>query len=312
MSFNEEIKLISDTLEIKPAQIIHLFELLIQENQTTSNLSYKLGIPRTHLGRLLKSLQEYLQPKSQVVMIDSSKSKYISDYIQLHYYQDENEYRKSVYDSFQKISTERPQPIRELDQFHATTDTVFRRAMYLHNKGDIFQRDIVFLGDDDLTSVAVALQGRSKSVTVIDIDERVLNLIDIISDRQQLNIKTVQGDFRTSLLSEFKNSFDTVFTDPPYTTDGIGLFISKCKEILRERYTSSAYVCYGNSSRAPERIASVQNEILQQGYIFEDVISNFNQYTGADSIGNGSDLYSLKLISRTKKDRQYKRIYTHE
>lgn len=312
MNFGEEIERFARSLDIKPAQIVTLFSLLLLEPHSTSDLGYKLGLPRTHLGRLLKSLQPYLEPKSQLVRVDVTFSKAISDYIDSKYSINESQYKKNTYNFFKKITSVRPEPLRELDQFQATTDTVVDRALYLHQKGEVFKRDIVFLGDDDLTSIAVAFLDRARSVTVIDIDQRILDLITRISDEYELNIRTINADFRTDSLSNLDNNFDVIFTDPPYTADGIGLFVSRGKNLLRDSYASSTYVCYGNSSRAPERIASVQREILSQGFVFDEIRANFNQYHGANSIGSGSDLYELKLINRNSNKRKYERIYTHE
>lgn len=312
MTFDKEIESIAKKLEIKPATIANFFSLLIQESPSTSDLAYKLRLPRTHLGRLLKSLQPYLEPKSQVVRIDVTHRKVISNFINSNYFIDKIHYKKNISDLFKKISAQRPKPLRELDQFHATIDTILNRSLHLHEMGEVFQRDIVFMGDDDLTSVAVALLNRARTITVIDIDQRILDLIEKISDENRLNIRIVKANFLTDSLSNFANHFDVVFTDPPYTEAGVGLFISRGKTILRKSHASSTYVCYGNSSRAPERIAFVQQEILSHGFIFDEIISNFNQYNGADSIGNGSDLYRLKLINRITKKGHYERIYTHE
>ena len=80
----------------------------------------------------------------------------------------------------------RPKPYTKLDQAYATPETALRRALYMMAEGDLEGRDVLFLGDDDLTSLAAGLLKIAKSITVIDIDVRILDLIDDISRREKL------------------------------------------------------------------------------------------------------------------------------
>ncbi len=80
------------------------------------------------------------------------------------------EQRERVLGLFSKYKEDRPKPERNLDQFFATEETVLRRAILLGNMPDIFQKQLLFLGDDDLTSVIFSLLFKAKRVTVVDID----------------------------------------------------------------------------------------------------------------------------------------------
>ena len=97
-----------------------------------------------------------------------------------------------------------------------------------------------------------------------------------------------------------KGKFDTVFTDPPYTPEGISLFVSRAIETLdKKNQTARVYVCYGNSDRAKERFLPIQDVLTDSGLMLRWVF-RFNRYEGAESVGSASSLYIAEVTPRTK------------
>lgn len=126
---------------------------------------------------------------------------------------------------FSKYSGDRPKPNRNLDQFWATEETVLRRAVLLGSMPGISQKHLLFLGNDDLTSVAFALFFRAERVTVVDIDSRLLRFIEMVAEKEGLPIKTFEHDLRSPLPKpEFKR-YDVVFFDPPYTPEAVNTWL---------------------------------------------------------------------------------------
>lgn len=126
----------------------------------------------------------------------------------------------------------RPVSKRIFDQFTTTIETTAKRAALLDFLGDIRAKRVLFLGDDDFTSVATANIKSAKDIAVVDIDERILDSIGAISDELNLGIKRVKHDLRKPTPIDLKGKFDIVFTDPPYTPEGIRLFVSRAVEAL--------------------------------------------------------------------------------
>jgi predicted methyltransferase len=60
---------------------------------------------------------------------------------------------KKLKEFLEKYKNFRPKPKREYDQFFATEETLIRRVLILENFIDQ-NKEILFLGDDDLTSLA--------------------------------------------------------------------------------------------------------------------------------------------------------------
>ncbi|MFH1566260.1 MAG: bis-aminopropyl spermidine synthase family protein [bacterium] len=208
-----------------------------------------------------------------------------------------------------------PDPKRKYDQFYATEETVAKRVEKFMREKDLQGRNIVFLGDDDLTSLATAFVLEATEIVVVEIDPDILNVIETVSRKHRFNIKCVQGDLRRAVPKEFLHKFNTVFTDPPYTEDGFDIFLRRSLEITKEGALSGHYICYGTSSLSRERSLKIQQVINNYGLYIREKTQNFNKYIkGAETVGNTSDLYILEKTAQTKlgKSKPVSKMYTWE
>ena len=208
---------------------------------------------------------------------------------------------KKLIPIFNKYLSLRPSAERSYDQFTATVETVAKRCSLMNFLKDIAGKKLAFIGDDDFTSVVVALRGKPKKITVFEIDKRIIEVIKEISEKESLKIEVLKYDARKRVPAGHFNSYDVVFTDPPYTTYGISLFISRGIELLdKESDASRIYVCYGNSDRAKERVLPIQKLFFDSGLMLRYVFDKFNRYTGAESIGSASSLYIADVSPLTR------------
>lgn len=205
---------------------------------------------------------------------------------------------KEIISLIKKYQQYRPRPKRNLDQFYATLETTAKRAILLKKNGDLEGKRLLFLGDDDLVSVTAASIGTAAEITAVDIDQRILNLINLIKRKENLQIRTSKYDAREPLPRQFRNRFDVCFFDPPYIPNGFRLFLSRAIEATRKN--GKFYFCYGYSPKSRERVLPIQEIITQARLVIEEKISGFNQYTGAASIGNQSSLYICYQTPKTK------------
>lgn len=196
---------------------------------------------------------------------------------------------------FASMARGRPEARRELDQIHATTETSMRRARLLIERGDV-QRGLCFLGDDDLVSLALLAAGVDRRVTVLDVDDALLD--HITRGSADAPRQTFRHDLRQPLGRKLAGRFGCVFTDPPYALEGFRLFVSRAIDLLRP--DGRLWVAFGHSRRAPERALAKQRALLEAGLVILDVLPDFNRYQGAESIGASSDLYLLGRTPGTK------------
>jgi predicted methyltransferase len=226
----------------------------------------------------------------------------------------------------EKYKNFRPKPKREYDQFFATEETLIRRVLILENFIDQ-NKEILFLGDDDLNSLALALFHQDLKLFVVDIDEDILNFINFVSEKEKFNIETYYHDLRNPLSKDKFKKFNLIFTDPPYTPSALELWLTRCieaslgsgtnkkrkkPEVLSLKYY---FICYGYTNKETERGLKIQEIITKMGLVIQEKIRDFNNYYGAESIGSKSDLYLLQptpKINLRKIDIERTKFYTHQ
>lgn len=205
-----------------------------------------------------------------------------------------------------------PKPTAALDHVTATPETALRRAEWMRDNYDLAGTKVLSLGDHDLTSLALALVEPRAQVRVVDVDEQILRHIDTVAADHGYDIGTFHADLRFGLPPDLESWADLVFTDPPYSAEGIGLFAARAAECLAQA-NSRLLLAYGYSDRTPALGHKVQQELLRLGMVFEAILPGFHHYYGAQAIGSASDLYVCQPTSQTRKLalRQVHSIYTH-
>jgi predicted methyltransferase len=203
-----------------------------------------------------------------------------------------------ILEKLQEYSSRRPSADPKLDQAHATPETALHRALYMLEGGSLAGRNALFLGDDDLTSIAAGLLNVAKGITVVDIDGRLLETIGGISEEEDLCIVCVLQDLREPLQEKLRGAFDTFLTDPPYTTPGLELFLSRGIQALRWRKTSTAYLAYPD--KPPLEMLEVHGAINWMGLFVDELIPRFNLYIGAEILGNTTSMFRLVVTGEAR------------
>ncbi len=231
----------------------------------------------------------------------------------------------SYLNDMQKIIQNRPSPEFALDQSHADFSTIIKRTFFLLKNGDIEGRRIIFLGDDDSISLAVGLTQLAKEIIVLDIDKRVLEYISEKAEDYSLqNFKVIHHDLREPCPKEITNKYDVVVMDPPYTIQGLRLFLKRASQVLKSTIDVNGKIypiigkkcllSFGN--KPPVEMQKLQLSILDHGFIIKQLVPDFNRYEGASIIGKFSHLFYLNSVinpqSRYNLSFSSRPIYTSE
>jgi predicted methyltransferase len=293
-----------------PAKKILDFLFYLKDGNKVDNtvILEKTGVSKSALIQIEKLLSFLLFPASKNTQLRSNLTNDVSNLFDNYYQTEENilsifsdDRFEKMYKTFSSLTYKKIPPERRYDQFNATSETSVKRSFLLNYFGDIKGKRILFLGDDDYTSVATSLFEQAKEIIAVDIDKRILKKIDEISLVTKQNITTREYDACDPLSPLLQNKFDIVFTDPPYTENGISLFLSRAIAALENKNTSARiYFCFGVSDRSKDKILPVQRIINESGLIFRHVFDRFNRYKGAESIGSASNLYILEKTYKTK------------
>lgn len=221
----------------------------------------------------------------------------------LEEYEEINKIKEEIHHIFEN----RPQADVTLDQSKSTIETSLKRAVLCLKNYDLIGKNILCLGDDDLTSVALGFLLKklfssalyqSTEITVMDIDKRIIEYIDNTAMKEYLPIKCEYTDLKKSLPDKFKNKFDCFFTDPPYTLKGMNLFLSRGIEALKNENDLSIYFSFAHKS--PVYQLNMQKAFLDMGLSIFSVTPKFNTYEGASIIGNTGQMIVLKTTDIRK------------
>ena len=298
----DKINEISQKLGLPIKKIYDIFYYLRDGSKVDNfELIRKTGIAKNTINSVKEYFKGVFGSVLATTQVDQGVASQLDNIFKEDYLPDESLLNLSINSDLQDIFSERVTPLRQYDQFTATPETVLKRASLLKHFRDIENKKILFLGDDDFTSISVARRGKPAEIVVLDIDDRILDKIKSISNKLSLNIQTIKHDLKKTLPKEFLNRFDIVFTDPPYTPEGIRLFLSRSiSSLSRNNMAARIYLCYGNSDRAKERFLPIYRSIIDSGLMLRYIFDKFNRYFGAESIGSSSSMFILDVTPKVK------------
>ncbi|WP_454052377.1 bis-aminopropyl spermidine synthase family protein [Clostridium sp. Marseille-Q7071] len=212
-----------------------------------------------------------------------------------------------IKEALSEIFLNRPQVDVTIDQSKCTVDTAIKRAVLCLRNSALIGKRILCLGDDDLVSIALGfllkklfndIRYCKTRIFVMDIDNRILDYISGIAKKEELPINCEYVDLRAPLSESFKGQFDCVFTDPPYTLQGMNLFLSRGLEALRNQSGLNIFFSYAHKS--PEFELIMQKSFVDMGLMISEILTAFNDYDGAGIIGNIGQMIILKTTSSSK------------
>lgn len=199
------------------------------------------------------------------------------------------------------IMSMRPQVNVQIDQSKCTPETSLRRAILCLKHYALIGKRVLCVGDDDLVSVSLALlvkrlfpqdTGTKARIDVIDVDERFVAYIRELAERYSLPITCILHDLRQPLPDEMVRKYDCFFTDPPYTLQGMTLFVSRGMSALKSVKGLPIFLSFAHKS--PDVTVAMQREFVRMGLVVNAMLPRFNQYEGAEMIANHSQMIVLK------------------
>lgn len=200
----------------------------------------------------------------------------------------------------------RPQVNVQIDQSACTPETSLKRALLCLQEHSLIGKRILCVGDDDLVSVSLGFllkrlfpneTGEKAFIDVVDIDERFLSFIREIAEKESLPIKCHQVDLRQPLPEKMLGQYDCFFTDPPYTLQGMSLFVSRGISALKRMKGLPMFLSFAHKS--PDVTLAMQREFVRMGLVINEMLPRFNEYNGAQMIGNRSQMIILKTTDQT-------------
>lgn len=175
------------------------------------------------------------------------------------------------YGLFVKQSLSRPPCEPTLEQQISSLSTAWARAERVAERFPQGGK-VLFLGDDDLVSLALSQWDRFE-IDVLEID---LKLVRLLKREGAGKLKVERCDLSGGLPRERENLYDVVVSDPMYSAEGMEMFVESCAPALKEGSQSRLFLStYPPLLEAPEMFEHGLNEA---GLQILRVDENFNRY----------------------------------
>ena len=297
----EKLLEVSDTVMVSPRDLEQMLFILLEGSKKQIELQRDLGFPSSVMNMLPSELSDLvMRDKNRFSLKESAHETVEQLQLRREGIDAQVESRlNDATDAIKSIEQSRTMPYRDFDQVRALPESTVAKVKLIHQHENLDGRNIILMGDDDMVSIAIGFTGIAKRVTVLDIDREVLAAIQESNQRYNLKTETVLYNAKRALPRELTSKYAVAVTDPPYTAEGIALFVSRCLTGLG-RKNGVIYLSYGYSQRAAERALPIQNALTQMGLVLEEVRPRFTRYDGALSIGSASSLYVCRMTPRSK------------
>jgi len=182
-----------------------------------------------------------------------------------------------IREKFLKVQRKRPKAAHNFDQGYVTPNSTFSRFLIGYERGDIYGKDIIVIGDDDLLSIVLGLSELPNSITVIEIDERITKFIKKTAEAEGFKVNVENFDLRKPLPKDYIKKYDTFFTDPPETLKAADAFVGRGIGTLKS-VGSAGYFGFTRREASLNKWYEIQKLLSSYKVVITDIVHNFNEY----------------------------------
>ncbi len=201
-------------------------------------------------------------------------------------------YFQKLKNIMQKIYIKRPKPTFIFDQRPVTFETTIKRAFYMVWRGDIQDKKIAIIGDDDLTSLALGFLKMAKSITVFEIDKRFVRFLRKMSKLYNLKLHIIERDVLQGIPKRYLENFDVFMADPTPTAVPFTVFVNTGIKLLKKEKEMVGYLSFYSSSMP--RSIELQRILTEMNLMITDCIPFFTEYEAIKRTYSPRDLKLIK------------------
>jgi len=188
-----------------------------------------------------------------------------------------------ILEKFREIVKKRPLPALDYFQGYMHEYDTIARVALMHYYGDLFKKDFILIGDDDLLSVALSLSGFPSRILVLDIDGRLREFLKEVNREYGFNIEFQNYDVSDPLPEEFTGKFDVFSSEPLETLSGLKAFV--LRGIISLKENGIGYFGLTTLEASPKKWLSIEKMVTETGCMITDIIRDFSIYpTTYDSV----------------------------
>ncbi len=187
-----------------------------------------------------------------------------------------NSWSGRILEDWRTMTLNRPAEDHRYTQHHVTEQTILCRAAFIAKRTQIRPVNLALLGDDDLTSVAIALIDPEAHVTVLEADMRLVEFINVVARTYSLNIEAFSYNAVDPLPLQFRGRFNTFFCDPAPTNECLKVFLSRLIDALDVTVGTRCFV--SNYANHQKIYLDFQRTLTDMGLFITAIIPKFTTY----------------------------------
>jgi len=178
---------------------------------------------------------------------------------------------------YKRVAVDRPLAREEFDQWFMTPEHALHRIGFIHSRGDLLNKKLLVIGDDDLIGIAAAITGLPDEVVVLEVDERIIDFTNRVAKDLNLKLRAQTFDARLPLPQTLEKQFDVFTCDPVETVEGCKVFISRGVSGLKG---TGCPVYFGLTTLECDKKKwfDIQKLLLDMNFAITDVLRNFTEY----------------------------------
>lgn len=178
-------------------------------------------------------------------------------------------------------SATRSEPALIYGQRFITPESAVCRASLLRDRMPTeHSGSVLFIGDDDLVSVAFATIAPRHRISLIDIDPTVVENVARFSSHYGVEVEAVCGDVASSLPSSWHDRFDCVVGDPYPSADHSfeAFFAQAARPLLRPSSGAFVLLTAGPTHKPPAFEHSLIHHLESVGWNVEHITESLAEY----------------------------------
>jgi len=181
-----------------------------------------------------------------------------------------------VFARYQQIVQNVPAVNTEFFQGRVQPQDLFRRLRFMYERGDVAERGLFILGDDDYLCLALAMTGLPRRITVVEIDTRITDFIRDKAAALGLPSEVAAYNAAEPLPAHLAGQFDTFVTDPVETSKGFRATMAR--GIASLRHPGAIYFGITEIECPPERWHEFQRMFNRAGFVLTDILRDHSHY----------------------------------
>lgn len=185
-----------------------------------------------------------------------------------------------AWELYSRLVEGRPLPDPRFDQGFMTQEDIFARMAFMYERGDIEGQRILILGDDDLFSLALLATGFPQSVTVLEVDNRLVDFIEKRKKENNFNLEVYHYNAADSYPLE-NHAFSVFVTDPVESEKGLRVTLSRGAQALRSE--GALYFGLTTIESSWKKWYKIEKMLLEMNFVVTDILRRFSSYPDADN-----------------------------